>query len=62
MSIDSSESACNQLQTIDGCKPIYAKTSEPYIERWNRTYVYEVWLDIDALPNIEEVIDVKVNF
>ena len=39
-------------------KRIYAKTSEPYIERWSRMEVYEVWLDIDLLPNLEEVIGV----
>jgi hypothetical protein len=40
-------------------KPIYAKKSEPYIQRWNRTYVYEDWMDIDALPSLEEVIAVN---
>jgi hypothetical protein len=37
------------------CK-IYDGNGEPYIERWTKDEVWEVFQDIEALPNLKEIL------
>lgn len=35
---------------------IKGSRSGPYVQRWDRAYVLEVFQDIEALPNLEELL------
>ena len=43
------------IKEYDG-KPIKGSRTGPYVQRWEREYVMEVFLDIEALPNLEQLL------
>lgn len=42
-------------------RPIKGCRSGPYVQRWEREYVMEMFLDIEALPNLEELLEEKAS-
>ena len=44
------------VREYQGCK-IYDGNGEPYIERWTKDDVWEVFQDIEALPNLKEILE-----